>query len=125
MIASIQEALERVLQNEQQPAMQRQELQRLLRMLQFDTRIDQDWEQFAVHFDQVYRDFLQRLRERFSQLSPNDYRLCAYLRMNLNTKEIAHLMNISVRGVEGSRYRLRRKLDLPNDANLVDFLMSV
>jgi DNA-binding CsgD family transcriptional regulator len=125
MIASIQEALERILQNEQQPAMQRQELQRLLRILQFDTRIDQDWEQFALHFDQVYRDFLQRLRERFSQLSPNDYRLCAYLRMNLNTKEIAHLMNISVRGVEGSRYRLRRKLDLPNDANLVDFLMGL
>lgn len=125
LIATIQEALERILQNVQQPAVQRQELQRLLRVLQVDTRTDQDWEQFAVHFDQVYRDFLQRLRERFSQLSPNDYRLCAYLRMNLNTKEIAHLMNISVRGVEGSRYRLRRKLNLPNDANLVDFLMSV
>lgn len=125
MLASIQEALERALQKEQQPATLREELHRLLRMLQLDTRTDQDWEQFAVHFDQVYRDFLQRLRERFPQLSPNDYRLCAYLRMNLNTKEIAHLLNISVRGVEGSRYRLRRKLDLSNEANLVDFLMGV
>lgn len=125
MIATIQEALERMLEKEQQPATLRDELRRLLRMLQFDTRTDQDWEQFAVHFDQVYRDFLQRLRERFPQLSPNDYRLCAYLRMNLNTKEIAHLMNISVRGVEGSRYRLRRKLNISNEAHLVDFLMGI
>lgn len=125
MIATIQEALERTLEKEQQPATLREELRRLLRMLQMDSRTDQDWEQFAVHFDQVYRDFLQRLRERFPQLSPNDYRLCAYLRMNLNTKEIAHLLNISVRGVEGSRYRLRRKLDIPNEEHLVDFLMGV
>lgn len=125
MLASIQEALERALQKEQHPATLREELHRLLRMLQLDTRTDQDWEQFAVHFDQVYRDFLQRLREQYPQLSPNDYRLCAYLRMNLNTKEIAHLLNISVRGVEGSRYRLRRKLNLSNEANLVDYLMGV
>ena len=125
ILASIQEALERALQKEQDPSKLREELHRLLRMLQMDTRTDQDWEQFAVHFDQVYHDFLQRLREQFPQLSPNDYRLCAYLRMNLNTKEIAHLLNISVRGVEGSRYRLRRKLNLSNEANLVDFLMGI
>ena len=45
--------------------------------------------------------------------------------MNLSTKEIAHLMNISIRGVEGSRYRLRKKLELSNEANLVEFLMGV
>ncbi len=125
MLASIQEALERVLQREHSTHELRNELRRVLRLLQLDTRTDQDWEQFAVHFDQVYGDFLKRLREHFPQLSPNDYRLCAYLRMNLNTKEIAHLLNISVRGVEGSRYRLRRKLNLDNDENLVDFLMGV
>ena len=74
--------------------------------LQVNPRTDRVWKQFAVHSDRVYRDFLQRLRERYPQLSPNDYRLCAYLRMNLNTKEIAHLLNISVRGVEGSRLSL-------------------
>ena len=125
VIATIQEALERSLEKDMNPNEFRQELRRLLRLLQADSRADQDWEQFAVHFDQVYGDFLKRLREQFPQLSPNDYRLCAYLRMNLNTKEIAHLLNISVRGVEGSRYRLRRKLELSNEANLVDFLMGV
>ena len=125
MLAGIQEALERLLKHGQSPENLRKELRRVLRLLQADARTDQDWEQFAIHFDQVHGDFLKRLREQFPQLSPNDYRLCAYLRINLNTKEIAHLLNISVRGVEGSRYRLRRKLNLDAEEHLVDFLMRI
>lgn len=125
VIVSIQEALERSLEKKTSTEEIREELRRLLRLLQADSRTDQDWEQFAVHFDQVHGNFLRRLREKYPQLSPNDYRLCAYLRMNLSTKEIAHLLNISVRGVEGSRYRLRRKMDLSNDENLVDFMMNI
>ena len=61
------------------------------------------------YFDQVYEDFTKRLREKFPNLTPNDVKLCAYLRMNLSTKEIAPLLNISIRGVEIHRYRLRKK----------------
>ncbi|MBL7775624.1 MAG: hypothetical protein JNK89_06445 [Saprospiraceae bacterium] len=125
MMAGVQEGLERLLQPGISPENLQKDVKRLLRLLQMDERTDQDWEQFALHFDEVHGDFLKRLREKYAQLSPNDYRLCAYLRMNLNTKEIAHLMNISVRGVEGSRYRLRRKLNLNNEENLVDFLLQI
>ena len=57
--------------------------------------------------------------------SAHDLKLCAYLRMNLSSKEIAQLENISVRGVEISRYRLRKKLQIPTETNLFDFLLQV
>lgn len=100
------------------------ELRDLARMLGHDQQFEADWEQFASHFDQVHAGFLRRLREQYPQLTPKDQRLCAYLRMNLSTKEIAPLMNISVRGVEISRYRLRKKLDLDREVNLNEFMMS-
>jgi len=125
ILSNIHEELQKTLEKKQPDAALRNGLQRIVRMLQYDARLDEDWTQFAYHFDQVYGDFLKRLREQHPQLSQNDYRLAAYLRMNLSSKEIAHLMNISVRGVEGSRYRLRKKLDLPNEENLVEFLMNV
>ena len=58
-------------------------------------------------------------------MSPNELKLCAYLRMNLSTKEIAQLMNITVRGVEISRYRLRKKLQMEKSDNLFDFLLKM
>jgi DNA-binding CsgD family transcriptional regulator len=100
------------------------DIQSMVRMLGHDQQFDQDWEQFAAHFDQVHAGFLRRLSECYGQLTPKDQRLCAYLRMNLSTKEIAPLMNISVRGVEISRYRLRKKLDLDRDINLNEFMMN-
>jgi DNA-binding CsgD family transcriptional regulator len=103
----------------------KKEVQQLLNMVNFDVKLDNDWEHFAQYFDQVHVDFLKQLRDRFPQLSTSDLKLCAYLRMNLSTKEIAPLLNISVRGVEGSRYRLRKKLNLSNDANLTEFILSL
>lgn len=103
----------------------KKELQTLANLLSFDAQLDEDWEQFAFHFDQVHVDFLNRLRVKYPQLTANDIKLCAYLRMNLNIKETAQMLNISVRGVEASRYRLRKKLNLPNEANLVDFMLRV
>lgn len=95
----------------------------LLRMMNQDERLDKDWEQFTHHFDQVHSDFLKRLQEQHPQLTPKDHRLCAYLRMNLSSKEIAPMLNISVRGVEIGRYRLRKKLSLNQEQNLNDFMM--
>ena len=95
------------------------------RTIDADIQLDDNWKQFEVFFDQVHGNFFQRLRERFPELTPKDQKLCAYLRMNLTTKEIAPLLNISVRGVEISRYRLRKKLDLNTDTNLVSYIMDI
>jgi DNA-binding CsgD family transcriptional regulator len=86
---------------------------------------DNDYDQFEAHFDAVHDDFLKTLKKQYPQLTPKDLRLCAYLRMNLTTKEIAPLLNITPRGVEISRYRLRKKMNLPHDANLSELMMSI
>ena len=124
ILLTVQENLNQILEKSSNPTVKK-EIQQLLNLLNFDVKLDEDWEHFAHHFDQVHVNFLKNLREQFPQLSSNDYKLCAYLRMNLSTKEIAPLMNISVRGVEGSRYRLRRKINLPNDTNLTEFILNL
>ena len=86
---------------------------------------DNDWETFESHFDAVHENFLKTLKKKYPLLSPKDMKLCAYLRMNLSTKEIAPLLNISPRGVEISRYRLRKKLNIDRDQNLTEFMLDI
>lgn len=100
------------------------DLKKILRSISEEDKLDEQWEQFSMHFDKVHSDFLVAIKNRFPNLTANELKLCAYLRMNLSTKEIAQLMNISVRGVEISRYRLRKKLQLPTEVNLFNFLIE-
>jgi DNA-binding CsgD family transcriptional regulator len=101
------------------------ELKKMIKTLSEDDNIGKEWENFAQHFDKVHSDFLVAVKEKHPAISSNELKLCAYLRMNLSTKEIAQLMNISVRGVEISRYRLRKKLQIPTEINLFDFLIRL
>ncbi len=123
LLHKLGEELEKLTRLISDPGVER-EMRKLMGMLQDDSRLDSDWELFAQQFDQVHIDFFRRLREQYPLLTPRDLKLCAYLRLNLSSKEIAPLLNISVRGVEISRYRLRKKLQLDNEANLTDFLMG-
>ncbi|CAN5666001.1 triple tyrosine motif-containing protein [soil metagenome] len=100
------------------------EVKRMMKSLGDDENIDKEWENFAKHFDKVHSDFGIKLKEKHPGISGNEMKLCAYLRMNLSTKEIAQLMNISVRGVEISRYRLRKKMGIPSEMNLFDYLIQ-
>lgn len=85
---------------------------------------EQHWESFEMHFNQVHNDFIHRLKEEYPDLSARELRLCAYLRMNLSTKEIAPLMGISLRGIEGLRYRVRKKISVDGNDNLTDFIVK-
>ncbi|HCY00833.1 MAG TPA: hypothetical protein DG754_11905, partial [Bacteroidales bacterium] len=69
--------------------------------------------------------YFKKLLSRYPDLTPNDLRLCSYLKMNFSTKEIARLLNNSTRAVEIGRYRLRKKLNLDHDENLTEFLISI
>jgi ligand-binding sensor domain-containing protein/DNA-binding CsgD family transcriptional regulator len=84
-----------------------------------------NWEQFSNHFDEVNNGFLNKLKLKYPSLTNTDLKVCAYLQLKLSTKEIAQLMNISVRGVEISRYRLRKKLQLTTDQSINDFLNEI
>ena len=100
------------------------ELEKVIQSIDRNIAEDDDWKQFEIHFDQVHGDFMDRFKKSYSSLSPQEIRLTAYLRMNLSTKEIAYLMNISPRGVEISRYRLRKKLQLERSENLQEFILK-
>lgn len=124
MIHKLRNQLEK-LQKEVKDTPAKKQVDSLLRLLTQDDELAREWDQFAHHFDQVHSDFLKRLKNQFPQLTSNDQKLCAYLRMNLATKEIAPLMNISIRGVEVGRYRLRKKLSLDTQVDLNEFMMNI
>ncbi|SEJ04645.1 Y_Y_Y domain-containing protein [Cyclobacterium xiamenense] len=100
------------------------EIQRVIKTIEKNIAEDRDWEQFEIHFDQVHGDFMSRFKKAYENLSPQEIKLSAYLRMNLSTKEIAYLMNISVRGVEIARYRLRKKLNMERSDNLQEYILK-
>jgi len=87
--------------------------------------LDNAWNVFKEAFDSADKDFFKKLKQSHESLTPNDLRLCAYLRLNLSSKEIAPLLNISVRSVEIKRYRLRKKMDLPHETGLVEYILSI
>ncbi|NNK10294.1 MAG: LuxR family transcriptional regulator [Flavobacteriaceae bacterium] len=84
-----------------------------------------DWEMFMKAFNHADRKFLKKLKKVHPNLTPNDIKLCAYLRLNLSSKEIAPLLNISPRSVEIKRYRLRKKMNLTHDSNLTDYILTL
>ena len=84
-----------------------------------------EWETFESNLNQIHDEFIINLSKKYPNLTSKDIKLCVYLKMNLSSKEIAPMMNISFRGVELHRYRLRKKFNLNQDVNLSKFLLSV
>lgn len=111
--------------NETLSANANKQLQKIQKLIKENISHDDDWQKFAQNFDVVYENYLKRLVAQFPQLNVNDQRLCAYLKMGLSSKEIAPLLNMSYRSVEMTRYRLRKKMELSRDVNLVDFLQHL
>lgn len=97
----------------------------ILRIIDDNLSDKNDWDILSAHFDESHLGFLKKIKNEHFNLTPNDLKLCAFLRMNLSSKEIAALLNISFRSVEVKRYRLRKKLGLKTGNNLVEYLMKV
>ncbi len=97
---------------------------KLLKKLDDSVGHEDEWEVFEYNFNQVHEEFFNKLKTQFPDLTHKDLKICAYIKMNLSNKEIAPLMNISVRGVETHRYRLKGKLKLENDISVTDFLRN-
>ena len=106
---------------------QLQEKGRELAMLTMDEikKTDDDyWKIYRENFDLIHKNFFRNLRERYPSLTPTDLRFCALLRLNLSTKDIANFTGLTIRGVEGARHRLRKKIQLPENINLSDFFIE-
>jgi len=88
-------------------------------------RSDDEWERFKLHFDSVHPDFFLHLKERSSELTENDLRLCAYIRIGMRAKQIAEMLSVSPDSVNSNRYRLRKKFSLSKGESLDDFIRRV
>ena len=84
-----------------------------------------EWKVFEYNFNQVHEDFFMSLKAKHENLTSKDLKICAYIKMNLSNKEIAPLLNVSVRGLETHRYRLKKKLNLENDISVSHYLQNL
>lgn len=91
---------------------------------QFNT-IDNDWEDFKRHFEEVHTNFYSNLKSKHPGLSANDLKICALTRLNLNTKETAAILGISPESAKTARYRLRKKLELSPEEELLDYFLKI
>ena len=99
-------------------------LNQLQLMLNHELENEDYWEEFNLYFNQVDQNFIQALLKKHPQLTKNDLRMCTLMRINLSTKEIASLLNVSVRGVEQGRYRLKKRLGLKKEEDLMKYVIE-
>jgi AraC family chitin signaling transcriptional activator len=100
----------------------RQKMRDLIKKINFNLESEEHLQIFEANFERVHNEFFTQLKTNFPDLTQKELRLCAFVRMNLANKEIASILNISVRGVETARYRLRKRLSLTHDEDMVSFL---
>jgi tetratricopeptide (TPR) repeat protein len=98
---------------------------RLIKLIDYSFNLDKDWEDFKVYFEQVHKDFFVKLKEKHPELSNGELKMAALVRLNMNLKETATVMGISPDSVKTSRYRLRKKLQLEEEQNMTDYLMTI
>jgi len=101
------------------------QLRKIQKVIDEGMNDERDWNLFETSFNEAHGSFFKKLKTNHPDLVPNDLKLCAYLHMNMSSKEMASLLNISLRGVEIRRYRLRKKLNIPHDKNLAEFFMEL
>lgn len=103
----------------------KESIPKVIKIIDKDLNNTDDWKMFQEAFNNADKKFLKKIKSKHPDLTPNDLRLCAYLRLNLSSKEIAPLLNISPRSVEVKRYRLRKKMNLQHDANLTNYIIEI
>jgi ligand-binding sensor domain-containing protein/DNA-binding CsgD family transcriptional regulator len=102
-----------------------EDLKRVLRLINKNINNTDDWKAFEEAFNNADKDFLKKVKNLHPNLTSNDLKICAYLRLNLTSKEIAPLLNISTKSVEVKRYRLRKKMNLDRDVNLTNYILDL
>ena len=124
VLAKIKEVISAVIKNhdinESSPS-----FRHLIRLIRDVEKKDQELDHLSVHFNHVNTEFFNKLKDLYPDLSQNDLKFCAYLSMNLSSKEMAQLMNVTIKAIEVGRYRLRKKLQLKPETNLYEFLIDI
>jgi tetratricopeptide (TPR) repeat protein len=100
----------------------RQKLASLISLVNYSFNSDREWDTFKIHFEQVHQNFFTKLLDQYPDLTSNDLKLCALIKMNLDNRGIAMILNISQESAKVARHRLRKKLNVPSEENLVAYL---
>ncbi|WP_159799341.1 histidine kinase [Flavobacterium sp. MK4S-17] len=116
------ESIQQVLESENSTDQLKQKIKKIIKT---NSLSKNEWQSFEKNLIKSHEEFVERLTAKYPFLTPKDIKLCIYLKMNLSSKEIAPLMNISYRGVELHRYRLRKKMEIPTEENLSKFMITV
>lgn len=111
-------------QNSLNGKIQKRQGEMLINKIEQNLSDEDEWALFQENFDLIHKNFFRNLKTAYPDLTPVDLRLCALLRLNYSTKEIAKIQNLSIRGVEAARYRLRKKIDIEENEDLVSFMIS-
>ncbi|MEM6514693.1 MAG: tetratricopeptide repeat protein [Bacteroidota bacterium] len=99
--------------------------QSIINNINLDINNDGNWEQFRQYFEDVHKDFNANVKHNYPEVTNNDLRLMSLLKMNLSSKEIANILNISPEGVKKARYRLRKKLNLNSEDSLQELVITL
>lgn len=102
-----------------------EDIKNVITLINNNLNTSDDWKLFEEAFKNTDKGFIKKLKSQHTNLTSNDLRLCTYLRLNLSSKEIAPLLNISIRSVEVKRYRLRKKMNLPHEASLSSYILQI
>jgi DNA-binding response OmpR family regulator len=123
IIGLIRKDINRLMKNDRH--ITKNDIATVLKTIDENIKFDNDWYRIKAHFEKIHPGFFDRLRKKYPQLTPNDHKLCALLRMNLSTKEISHILKITAPSTEISRIRLRKKLELPKGINLTQHICEI
>lgn len=96
----------------------------LIKLIDSNLNVDQDWENTKLHFERVHPDFFERLQSTYPDLTQTELKHIAYIKVNLSGKEIARLLNIGVKAIQMSRYRIKKKIGLPEEVNLLEYIQN-
>ncbi|MBL0066769.1 MAG: hypothetical protein IPP86_08625 [Bacteroidetes bacterium] len=97
----------------------------LTRLVNKGQNQEKEWADFNVQFESINKNFYARIRQAYPDISPNDLKICALIKLNLSIKEMAGILNISPDSVKTARYRLRKKLQLNSEDNLTEFILKL
>jgi DNA-binding CsgD family transcriptional regulator len=97
----------------------------LQKLIDESFRLDKDWDEFKLYFEQVYVDFYQSLHEKYPDLTNTELRHCALIKLNLSISECANILGISPESVKISRFRLKKKMNLETQNEVRDEIMSI
>ncbi len=122
ILAGIKEQIEKINITDKQLKSQ---INGIMKQITDNIELDDDWKTFKLHFDNVHPDFFDKLLNQFPTLTQNEQKHCAYICMNLSVKEVGRLLGVNSESVQMTRYRLKKKMDLPAEVNLNDFIANL